>query len=199
MSQLSIVGTEIRLAFNHRVKTILKEPGKRGGAKKCGFIEYDPLVQKGLHSTNHRARARTRPSSTLTRTCSNSSVIVIAESIGSSSSPNSSSSPSSPHRSSHRTRFDQSRTDLHAWSRLHKTLTSQSCKARGSDLNLHFKIKYCLYQSRLQEYCIISTNENCEIRLIVEGQDMFHNSNTESLNEYCTIGLEVLCFGNTSE
>ncbi|KAK9125450.1 hypothetical protein Scep_014296 [Stephania cephalantha] len=68
VSQLSDCQPEIRPAFSHRVKTILKEPGKRGGAKKCRFIECDPLVQKGLHSINHRARTRTRPSSTLTRT-----------------------------------------------------------------------------------------------------------------------------------
>ncbi|KAK9151448.1 hypothetical protein Syun_009757 [Stephania yunnanensis] len=52
VSQLSDCQPEIRPAFSHRVKTILKEPGKRGGAKKCEFIECDPLVQKGLHSTH---------------------------------------------------------------------------------------------------------------------------------------------------
>ncbi|KAK9101747.1 hypothetical protein Sjap_019001 [Stephania japonica] len=50
VSQLSDCQPEIRPAFSHRVKTIMKEPGKRG-AKKCGFIECDPLVRKGLHST----------------------------------------------------------------------------------------------------------------------------------------------------
>ncbi|KAL5980484.1 hypothetical protein ACLOJK_028392 [Asimina triloba] len=39
---------EIRPAFKHTIKTIIKEPG-RGYAKKCGFIECDPEIFQGLH------------------------------------------------------------------------------------------------------------------------------------------------------
>ncbi|XP_058067742.1 DNA-directed RNA polymerase 3, chloroplastic isoform X3 [Magnolia sinica] len=41
---------EIRPAFRHTLKTIIKEAGRRCG-KRCGVIECDPLVLKGLDRT----------------------------------------------------------------------------------------------------------------------------------------------------